>query len=170
MLSNGRRIKASDCSFINSKDPVLVSTVVSLQRAIKRGGHGPKNSLDTAQGWEGGGRKQRGKKASEKRPTAWRDLSRIELQRLCSRVVFLFPSSPFSVAFRLSLRISCLCASWCSRPCSILFCFVLLARTSVPPSGRLPAAPLYSEAGGARVPIFTFLCYILFCFFTSHSV
>ena len=36
---------------------------------------------------------------------------------------------------------------------------VLLPRIPVPPPGRLPAAPLYWEAGGARVPIFIFLCH-----------
>ena len=59
----------------------------SLQRAIKRGDSRPKNSLDTA------ARKQRGKKASEKRPTAWRDKLRIELQRLVG-LFFLFVSLP----------------------------------------------------------------------------
>ena len=46
---------------------------------------------------ERGGRKQRGKKASEKRPTAWRDMLRIELQR----VVALFPFPPPRVLSRL---------------------------------------------------------------------
>ena len=54
-------------------------------------------------------------------------------------------------------------------PLAGLFYFVLflLARIPVPPSGRLPA-PLYREAGGARIPIFIFVLFSVF--FTSHSV
>ena len=59
-----------------------------------------------------------------------------------------------------------LCASWCSRPCSILFCFVLLARTPAPPSGRLPAA--HRKAGSARPDLNILYLILFFFFFTSR--
>ena len=137
--------------------------------------------------------------------------------KLCCRVseaffFFVFPSPPFDVAFRLSLRIFvvsvrvgalapvlfilfCFTGTY-PRPFRwppawfmslrelvfsplaglfyfgllIIICFVLflLARIPVPLSDHLPA-PLYREAGGARIPIFTFIC-VIFYFLTSHSV
>ena len=86
-----------------------------------------------------------------------------KLQRLVCLFFYFFPSPPpFSVAFRQSLRIF---------PFYFVLCFVLLARIPVPPSSRLPAAPLYWKAGGGvRVPIFIFLCHIFFFFFLSSPV
>ena len=47
----------------------------------------------------------------------------------------------------------------------IMFCFVLLARIPVPPSGRLPAAPiLLGSWWCARPHLIIFLCHILFLF------
>ena len=140
----------------------------SLQRAIKRGDSGPKNSLDTARttGWEGGGRKQRGKKASEKRPTAWRDMLRIELQR----VVVLLPSpTPFAVAFRPSLRVS---PSLCELVFSPLLYFVLFCFTGTYPRPSLwPSACCTPGSWWCAVLIFIFyvICSFSF-FFTSYSV
>ena len=137
----------------------------SLQRAIKRADSGPKNSPT---GWEGGGRKQRGKKASVTRPTAWRDMWRIELQRLV--VLILFPSPPFAVALGLlSLRIS---LSLCELVFSPLFYFILFCFTGTYPRPSLwPSACCTPGSWWCAVPIFIF--YIIFSssfFFTSHSV
>ena len=56
------------------------------------------------------------------------------------------------------MRVGALAPGW-----SVLFCLVLflLVRIPVPPSGRLPA-PLYREAGGARINIFIFVLYFIF--------
>jgi len=69
------------------------------------------------------------------------------------------PSLPLAACLvHVSMRVGALAPGW-----SVLFCFVLflLVRIPVPPSGRLPA-PLYREAGGARIPIFIFVLYFIF--------